>query len=313
MTPPPQTNPSFRPAAATFSKLLACAVLPLLLVGAGVTSKDAGMIFPDWPTSDGHLLNPPHWWQNDSKLWEHGHRLLGWTVGMLAIASVGACWKGSARQRRLSLLTLGAIIIQGGMGGLRVIFNSTGFAFVHGIFGQACFCLACATALFCSRGWIESTSPTIARGVVTLRRGCLLALVATFLQLVVGAAYRHFGHGYALAGHLIWAVVVIILLGWLTMWVMEQYPNQPLFPFLGKALAALLATQLILGGLALLVVMVGKEMSEFLVWAAPSAHVLVGAMLLACVLLITLCAHKLLCPGVADEMSASAKAGVAIS
>lgn len=305
-------TPPHRPAAGTFTKLLACAVLPLILVGAGVTSKDAGMIFPDWPTSDGHLLNPPGWWQVDSKLWEHGHRLLGWSVGMLAIASAIACWKGTAAQRNLALATLGAIVVQGVMGGLRVREVSTWLAMLHGIFGQACFCLACVSALFSSRGWTSATEPFAAQGVVTLRRGCFVALVATFLQLVVGAAYRHFGHGYALAGHLIWAVVVIIVLGWLTMWVMEQYPNRPLFPMLGKTLAALLATQLVLGGMALLVVMMGEQATGFFQWAAPSAHVLVGAMLLACVLLITLCAHKLLCPAVADEIPSSANMGVAV-
>lgn len=305
-------TPPYRPAAGTLTKILACAVLPLILVGAGVTSKDAGMIFPDWPTSDGALLNPPGWWQVDSKLWEHGHRLLGWTVGMLAIASAVACWKGTASQRTLALSVLGAIVVQGVLGGLRVREVSTFLAMVHGVFGQACFCLACVSGLFNSRGWVETGEPFAARGVVTLRRGCAIALLATFLQLVVGAAYRHFGHGYALAGHLIWAVVVIVMLGWLTMWVMEQYPNRPLFPILGKMLAVLLAVQLVLGGMALLVVMVGNEFSEFLKWAAPSAHVLVGAMLLACVLLITLCAHKLLCPAIADEISPSSNVGVVV-
>ena len=42
---------------------VACAVFPLIFVGAGVTSKDAGMAYADWPTSAGHLVNPPAWWQ----------------------------------------------------------------------------------------------------------------------------------------------------------------------------------------------------------------------------------------------------------
>lgn len=289
--------------------LLACLVLPLILVGAGVTSKDAGMAFPDWPTSEGHLLNPPGWMQVDAKLWEHGHRLLGWVVGMLAIAAVVVCWKGTRVQRTLSLCTLGAITVQGILGGFRVMQISTLLAMIHGIFGQACFCLACVSALVNTRGWVEHRQPTQAKGVITLRRGCFVALICTFLQLVAGAAYRHFNHPHALAAHLIWAVVVICVLGWLTMWIMEQYPNLPLFPFLGKTLAALLGLQLVLGGLALLVVMLGPEFSAFLRWAAPSAHVLVGAMLLACVLLLTLCSHKLLQPPTA-QFAPSAAIGV---
>jgi len=304
-------QPSFRPSANLLTTLLACAVLPLILAGAGVTSKGAGMIFPDWPTSDGHLLNPPGWWQVDAKFWEHGHRLLGWMVGMLAIGSVVACWRGTKAQRTLTLCALGAITVQGILGGLRVWEVSTLLAMLHGILGQACFCLACVAALYSTRAWVEHEAPVEAGSVVMLRRGCLVALGCTFVQLVVGAAYRHFGFAYALAGHLVWAVVVICVLGWLAMWIMEQYPNRPLFPTLGKAVAALVGLQMLLGGLALLVVMMGSEGSAFLKWAAPSAHVLVGAVLLACVLLLTLCSHKLLRPPSTLEATHSAALGVA--
>ena len=306
---PPQP---FRRAANTLTTLLACAVLPLILVGAGVTSKDAGMIFPDWPTSDGHLLNPPGWWQVDAKLWEHGHRLLGWVVGMLAIGSAVACRKGSSSQRVASLLALVAIVVQGVLGGMRVWEVSTLLAMLHGIWGQACFCLACVAALLTTRGWVEHREAIEAQGVVTLRRGCVVAFVCTLLQLVVGAAYRHFGHSYALVGHLVWAVVVICVLGWLAMWIMEQYSTQPLFPALGMGLAALVGLQMLLGGLALLVVMMGPQGSAFMKWAAPSAHVLVGALLLACVLLLTLCSHKLLRPPVSQEAPRSAALGIEV-
>ena len=120
--------------------LAACAVLPLILVGAGVTSKGAGMAFPDWPTSSGHLVNPPAWWQGDHTRWEHGHRLLGWVVGFLAIVLACSSWRRGGSMRLLGVGALLAIILQGVFGGLRVTEISTAWAVVHGVWGQVCFC-----------------------------------------------------------------------------------------------------------------------------------------------------------------------------
>ena len=54
--------------------ITALAIFPLVFTGAGVTSKEAGMAYPDWPKSDGHLLNPPRWWHFDHTRWEHTDR-----------------------------------------------------------------------------------------------------------------------------------------------------------------------------------------------------------------------------------------------
>ncbi|MCH7924524.1 MAG: hypothetical protein IIC51_03210 [Planctomycetes bacterium] len=75
---PPVNHASRSPRALSVAAILtACAILPLVFVGAGVTSTDSGMAYKDWPTSAGHLVNPPSWWQADDTRWEHGHRLLG--------------------------------------------------------------------------------------------------------------------------------------------------------------------------------------------------------------------------------------------
>jgi cytochrome c oxidase assembly protein subunit 15 len=206
------------------------------------------------------------------------------------------------------MATLSAIIIQGVLGGLRVREVSTALAMVHGIWGQACFCSACALALVTSRSWAHSAGTIPARATTFFRRGCLVALGCTLLQLVFGAAYRHLGNSNALAAHLIGAVVVIVVLSWLTMWTLEQFPHRPLLAPLGRLLAALIGAQVVLGGLAFLVTVMGGHWPAVLQWAAPSAHVLVGAMLLATVLALTLSGFHLLHdpqPAWASEAAAS--------
>ena len=134
MTPPaPKINNASRsPRALSVAALLtACAILPLVFVGAGVTSTDSGMAYEDWPTSAGHLVNPPSWWQSDNTRWEHGHRLLGWTVGMLAIVVAVLSWPSGGIVRLGGVCLLAAIIIQGVLGGLRVQEVSTPLSTRH--------------------------------------------------------------------------------------------------------------------------------------------------------------------------------------
>jgi len=267
-------------------------IFPLVIVGAGVTSKDAGMAFPDWPTSNHHLIDPPGWTQKSDQLWEHGHRLIGWVVGMSAIVLACAGWRRGKLVRTLSLLTLGAIIVQGVLGGLRVTCVSEALAMVHGIWGQLCFCIACTTALVTSSAWRRGSALQAAPAAGVLQKGCLVTTIAILLQLVFGAALRHFGSKDALVAHLLWAVVVALLVGWIAMWVVGQHPANDLIGLLGRVVGVGIAVQLLLGGLTLLVTVMKVIHGAVWVWLLPSAHVAVGAILLASMLLLTLVTHR---------------------
>ncbi|MEK6797545.1 MAG: hypothetical protein AABZ12_01120 [Planctomycetota bacterium] len=288
--------PGYRRGLHVVSLLTVCALLPLMLVGAGVTSKGAGMAFPDWPTSNSHLLNPPGWLEEEAKFWEHGHRLIGWVVGMLAIVLAVSLWKARGIRRTMGLVVLGAIIVQGVLGGLRVTEVSTSLAVVHGVWAQVCFCLACVVVMLTSESWLTSAGALTARGTMFFRRGCVAASIVVFVQLVSGAVFRHFRWQGALAAHFLWAVVTILIASWLAMWVLEQYGRHPLLERLGKWMAGLIGTQMLLGGVAFLVTVMGGQWPGLLRWAVPSLHVLVGALMLSCTLMITLCAWHVLCP-----------------
>lgn len=273
--------------------LTAVAIFPLVLIGAGVTSKEVGMAYPDWPTSGGHLVNPPQWWQVEATRWEHSHRLIGWVVGMLAIAVTTMSWRRRGWIRALGCGLLGAIIVQGVLGGLRVTEISTVFAMVHGIWGQACFCLACALAWITSRTWHQLPSVRPMPAVTAFQRACLATTVATFVQLALGGALRHFGANAALVAHLLWAVVVVLMVGWVAMWVIAQPASLRPLVALGWSLAILIILQLMLGGVTLIVTVMGGWQGGAVVWAVPSAHTAVGALLLATLVMTTLAAYRL--------------------
>ena len=98
--------------------LLVCAVFPLIWAGGLVTTTDAGMAVPDWPSTYGYNLFLYPWQTWIGGPWdlyiEHGHRLLGALAGMIAIALVAVVWVSDHRKwlKGLSLAALGLIIFQ---------------------------------------------------------------------------------------------------------------------------------------------------------------------------------------------------------
>ncbi len=255
------------------------------------------MAFPDWPTSDGYFVNPPGWFGQEHTRWEHGHRLIGWTVGMLAIATAAAAWSSGGVVRTIAILTLFAIGIQGVLGGIRVNEISTAFAMIHGILGQVCLSLAATTALITSRVWVECRRPDPIRAAAFLRKLCAAGTVAVFVQLLLGAGQRHFACTYSLVFHVLWAIVVAFVLGWIALWLMGHQGGRHLLSRLGCVIAALTAVQLLLGGLTFVVTaMVSAAFSPLVEWLVPTIHSAVGALMLACMVLTTACAHRMVRP-----------------
>ncbi len=283
---------SYRRSLHVIACLTAIMIFPLVIVGAGVTSKEAGMAYPDWPTSDGHYVNPPGWFDQVATRWEHGHRLIGWVVGMFAIVLVFFTWGCGGYVRWLGLGTLVAICVQGVMGGVRVVEISTLWAMVHGIWGQICFCLASVTALVVSRSWQEPAKMIPIVGANLLQKLCAFTSFAIFIQLSLGGGLRHFNCQYSLVLHLLWAVVVAMLIGWIVMWVIGLQRSGELIQKMGWILGLLMVLQLILGGFALIVTVMGGLQSDLLIWAIPSVHVAVGALLLVSSVLLTLLSYR---------------------
>jgi cytochrome c oxidase assembly protein subunit 15 len=183
---------------------LASFVLTLLLVAIGgqVTTIGAGMAVKGWWTVEGsdgtwHFLPlfPGHEWGRDvGTFYEHTHRMLGMTVGVAAIATVVlSVLARRARQLgrgvvRAAVIALVAIVLQGVIGGTRVLEDSAHLAFLHGVTGQITFCFVGFAALASSSAWQEYGPGRTERAPSTLAR---VLAVATLVQITVGAWYRH--------------------------------------------------------------------------------------------------------------------------
>lgn len=170
----------------------------LLYAGGFTTTIGAGMVFPDWPLSNGSL-NPEGWTRDPAMAAEHSHRLLGMIVGNLTLALTIWIWwvDGRPWMRRMSLAALALVIVQGILGGVRVLENEVNYAIVHGCLGQIFFCVLTAVAVGQSRVWHQlREEPEGTKGLS--RTTGLLLIGLLFVQLIVAAIMRHKGAGLAI-------------------------------------------------------------------------------------------------------------------
>jgi cytochrome c oxidase assembly protein subunit 15 len=247
---------------------------------------------------------------------EHGHRLLGATVGLLTILFVVAVWLCDRRGwvRGLSLLALAAVIIQGVLGGQRVILDDVQLARIHGCFGPAFFALTVALATITSRLWLSDESPRKHAGAGRLQRLALLTTLFAYVQLVLGSQLRHLPLGTEpsqframLLLHLAMTAVVVIHVVLLTLRVLRSHRDEPPLVWPAVGLAGLTLAQLALG----VGTWVGKYgwpawLGQF-AWAAgytveaqsrgqsltTTAHVAAGSLILVTSLMLALRALRL--------------------
>ena len=195
---PNKTNPwLFR-----FAVLTAFATFLLIGLGGLVTSHEAGMSVPDWPTSYGYNMFalPIKFWKGGA-FFEHTHRLLASAVGFLTTILAVWLWLKDSRKwmKWLGIIAFLLVIAQGVLGGLRVTMHMNSLGIFHGAVAQTFFVLVCAIALFTSRFWIELAAKQntffVPRG---LRSHVLFVTILIFAQLLIGATMRHQHAGLAI-------------------------------------------------------------------------------------------------------------------
>ncbi len=168
----------------------------LVIAGGLVTSTDSGLSVPDWPLSYGRLMPP----MVGGILYEHGHRMVATFVGMLTVILAVWLWRKEDRRwvRNLGWIALAAVIVQGVLGGLTVLFLlPTPISVSHATLAQSFFSLMVVIALVTSPGWIAHRS-TESLTIRRTRQLSLLAAGSVFVQLILGAWMRHSHAGMAI-------------------------------------------------------------------------------------------------------------------
>lgn len=203
-----------------WSVLLAFCTLLLVVAGGLVTSRDAGLSVPDWPLSYGKLMPK----MEGGILYEHGHRMIATMVGIFTIVSLVWIFRVERRKwlRMLAVVALLAVIAQGVLGGMTVIFLLPWYiSSSHATLAQLFFSTTVAMALFTSRRWLAGPSLVPEDAANPLRGLSLAAPLCVVGQLFLGAMARHkaIGSIYHICGAPLATAVIL----WLSMRVLLHY------------------------------------------------------------------------------------------
>jgi heme a synthase len=293
-----------------YALLVAVSTAVLIFAGGLVTSTGSGLSVPDWPTTYGwFMFTFPLEKMVGGIRFEHTHRLIASTVGFLIL--VLAVWLRLAEPRmwvrRLGYVALAAVITQGILGGITVLwFLPDPISIAHASLAQIVFCLTISIALATSPGWKRAYSEhgtTPADRI--LQRIALTTTCLVYLQIVVGATMRHTDAGLAIPdfpfafgrlippewnpkiavhfAHRIGAVVVALFALATTGHVFFHHRSRPELWRPSALLLVLLSIQVTLGALTVL------SQKHYII---NSLHVVTGASVLATSLVLALRARR---------------------
>ncbi len=263
-----------------YAVLWSFCTLFLVVAGGLVTSNDAGLSVPDWPLSYGRLMPP----MEGNIFYEHGHRMVATTVGLLTIGM--AIWLMRAERRRwlrnLGWIALAAVVAQGVLGGMTVIFMlPKPVSIGHACLAQLFFSTTVAVALFTSESWSRGAHVVDNGGAPPLHWLALAAACCVFVQLALGASARHQAIG--ILPHVIGALVATGMVLWVSVRVLMRHAGHDALRRSALALLSITFFQVFLG--------IAAYMSRLATAEAPQpmpimvgftvAHVAVGALTLA--------------------------------
>ncbi len=274
---------------------LACATFPLLFIGGLVTSLGVGLAVPDWPTTFGYNMFLYPW----SKMiggvfYEHSHRLVASCVGLLTIALTLTLWLKEPRRwlRWLGVAALALVIVQGVLGGLRVVLLQPTLAIIHACFAQAFFALTVSLALFTAREWRNPPRGAPLSDGGRLRRLAAITTALIYCQIVFGAMLRH--TGARLDAHLLFAGLVAVHVILLLLRIAREHGAATALTRPGYLLGGLLVGQLLLGALSYLAKFTALiPLPPGALVLTTTTHLIIGALMLGTSLVIALRSFRL--------------------
>ena len=280
-----------------YAMFVAFCTFLLIIAGALVTGNDAGLSVPDWPTSFGTFRMPR---MVGGIKFEHGHRMIAGTVGILTILLAIWVWRQDSRRwvRWVGFGAVMAVLAQAILGGITVLFYlPVAISTAHATLGQIFFCLAASLAFFTGSDWHWDEAKLEDASTPSLQHLTMVTTGVILVQLILGAVYRHYesivGDGSSskdgIAPHVVGACVVTLLVGWVVSTVLMRFAKQPGLLRPALLLGGLLVAQLFLGIGSYFMKMAARNAPQPLppVVDITTAHVTVGALVLVTSLYLT--------------------------
>jgi heme a synthase len=264
----------------------------LLVAGALVTSNDAALAVPDWPTSYGTFTPPMY----GGIFYEHSHRLVAGALGILLMIEAIVIWRYEERRwlRWFALAAVGGVVAQAILGGQVVIqLLHYWLPVLHACFAQIMFGAILSLAVFTSRWWTGERPMLDDRGGMSIHAIVIVNAIVTFLQVFLGAGFRH--QDMPIWPHLAGALVVLGVMIWTAAMLRRRFAASRELTFGRTLLHSMVGTQILLGGAA--------YWSRWVTQDAPQpmpamvvltvVHTVFGALVFASSILVVLMCYRL--------------------
>jgi len=283
---------AYNPGVHRYAIFLAVCTFILLIAGALVTSNEAALSVPDWPLSYG-TLTPP---MVGGIRYEHTHRVIAALVGLLTIGLAVLLWRKDQRKwlRNLGFAAIGVVVAQGVLGGLTVLlYLHYGMPVAHACLAQIFFGAVVSLAVFTSRWWTSELPQLEDHGSPSIHTLATLNAVVIFLQVVLGAGFRH--RDIPIWPHAAGALVVLATVTWTAIALRKRFEGSREMSRARILLHAIFGTQFLLG--------IGAWWSRITTADAPQPmpvmvsltviHTVVGALLFALSVVAVLICYRL--------------------
>jgi len=283
---------SYHPGVHRFAVFTVCWTALLLIAGALVTSNDAALAVPDWPKSFGTWT--PH--MVGGVFYEHSHRVIAGVLGVLALILAILIWIKEERRwlRWFAVIAVGGIVAQAILGGQVVIrLLHYWLPVMHACFAQIMFGAILSIAVFTSKWWTAEQALLEDRGSPSIYSLVLLNAGVIFLQVFLGAGFRH--KEIPIWPHAAGSLAVLATVIWTAVVLRKRFENSPELTKMRILLHSVFGLQFLLG--------IGAYWSRIATAEAPQpmplmvtltvTHTVVGALLFAVSILTILLCYRL--------------------
>ncbi|HMI53236.1 MAG TPA: COX15/CtaA family protein [Candidatus Saccharimonadales bacterium] len=273
-----------------------------------MTSKDAALSVPDWPTSFGTWF-PTLAMLDGGAFFEHSHRVIAAILCLLIVIQTILVWTKDERRwfRFFCFVTIGGVLVQAVLGGetVRQLLQYW-LPVMHACFAEIVFAALICIAFFTSNWWISDRPQLDDHGSPSIRALALLNAACIFFQVILGAGFRH--KEIPVWPHIAGAFVVLGTVTWLAVALKRQYGNSRELSKVRALLHAIFGIQFLLG--------LGAYWSRLQTVDAPQPmpmmvtltviHTVVGALLFGLSVAIVVMCYRLVSRG-REAVSTSAR------
>lgn len=283
---------SHRPGIHRFAVFVFFWTILLLVAGALVTSNEAALSVPDWPTSYGSFTPP----MVGGIVYEHSHRVIAGVLGILLIIEAVVIWRYEPRRwlRWFALAAVGGVVAQAILGGEVVIrLLHYWLPVLHACFAQIMFGAILSLAVFTSQWWTDPHGMLEDRVGISIHSLAILNAVVIFIQVFLGAGFRH--QYVPIWPHIVGAFVVLGVMIWTAAVLRRRFDSSRELTFGRTLLHSMVGTQILLGGAAYWSRLVTQDAPQpmLAMVVLTVVHTVFGALVFASSILVVLMCYRL--------------------